>query len=101
MRRRVEENSSRLPTEYGDVTAPPSGHPSSPSKDLPSSKRGGRKGNRRFDRNYGGYEAETANLLIGITRSESKLADDQSPSDLGSLQSSQSSEASLITSISS
>ncbi|VDN96859.1 unnamed protein product [Rodentolepis nana] len=51
LRRRVEENSSRLPTEYGDVTAPPSGHPSSPSKDLPSSKRGGRKGNRRFDRN--------------------------------------------------
>lgn len=99
-KRRVQESSPRPPRRYASVTPPPSGQPPSPSKDFSSSSRRGRKENRRFGRKYGGYEAETANILIGITRSESNLAD-QSPSDLGSLQSSQSCEASLIASISS
>nr|CUU97917.1 hypothetical transcript [Hymenolepis microstoma] len=81
-KRRVQESS------------PPSGQPPSPSKDFSSPNRRGRKESRRFGRKYGGYEAETANILIGITSSESKLAD-QSPSDLGSLQASQPSMISL------
>ncbi|VUZ57788.1 unnamed protein product, partial [Hymenolepis diminuta] len=91
-RRRVQERSpSRPPRGYTSVSPPPSSHPQFPSKDSSSSTRGGRKANKKFGGKYsGGFEAETANILIGITRSESKLTD-QSPSDLGSLQSSQSS----------
>ncbi|KAM3172275.1 hypothetical protein ACTXT7_014880, partial [Hymenolepis weldensis] len=101
-RRRVQERSPSRPLgRYTSVSPPPSSRSHFPSKDSSSSTRGGRKANKKFGGKYsGGFEAETANILIGITRSESKLTD-QSPSDLGSLQSSQSSEASLVASISS